>query len=237
MCSRSRAPPMLRGRALAVGGRGGLRPGGGVSARRGGPDRAGRACGRVPAWCTPPVCRALRSCLWRIRPRRPGCSVEVLIPDFKGDEASLKIVTDAKPAILGHNLETVERLHPDVRPGGRKAREQPLEDIEFRRYLVVEEDRVEAEVLGGALDPAEIPDRKPARRKLLPPSNWRSSCRYCSSCWSEFGKSAGRDSPRELGPREDKLVAVIRCRSPNQSASGQDADVFAVRIDNANQDL
>ncbi|MDZ7781253.1 MAG: lipoyl synthase [Gemmatimonadota bacterium] len=49
----------------------------------------------------------------------PGCSVEVLIPDFKGDEESLKVVIDAEPAILGHNLETVERLHPDVRPGGR----------------------------------------------------------------------------------------------------------------------
>jgi lipoyl synthase len=49
----------------------------------------------------------------------PGCSVEVLIPDFKGDESALKIVVDAKPAILGHNLETVDRLHPDVRPGGR----------------------------------------------------------------------------------------------------------------------
>lgn len=49
----------------------------------------------------------------------PGCSVEVLIPDFKGDEAALKTVIDAKPAILGHNLETVLRLHPDVRPGGR----------------------------------------------------------------------------------------------------------------------
>ena len=49
----------------------------------------------------------------------PGCSVEVLIPDFKGDESALRVVVDAKPAILGHNLETVERLHPDVRPGGR----------------------------------------------------------------------------------------------------------------------
>lgn len=49
----------------------------------------------------------------------PGCSVEVLIPDFKGDEAALKVVVDAKPEILGHNLETVERLHPEVRPGGR----------------------------------------------------------------------------------------------------------------------
>jgi lipoic acid synthetase len=49
----------------------------------------------------------------------PGCSVEVLIPDFKGDEDALRTVVEARPEILGHNLETVERLHPDVRPGGR----------------------------------------------------------------------------------------------------------------------
>jgi lipoic acid synthetase len=55
----------------------------------------------------------------RIRALSPECSVEVLIPDFKGDEAALETVLDAEPAILGHNLETVLRLHPDVRPGGR----------------------------------------------------------------------------------------------------------------------
>jgi lipoyl synthase len=55
----------------------------------------------------------------RIRDLTPECSVEVLIPDFKGDEAALRTVVDARPHILGHNLETVERLHPDVRPGGR----------------------------------------------------------------------------------------------------------------------
>ena len=49
----------------------------------------------------------------------PGCSVEVLIPDFKGDEGALETVVRANPAILGHNLETVDRLHPDVRPGVR----------------------------------------------------------------------------------------------------------------------
>ncbi len=54
-----------------------------------------------------------------IRRKMPDCSVEVLIPDFKGDESALTSVLDARPAILGHNLETVERLHPDVRPGGR----------------------------------------------------------------------------------------------------------------------
>lgn len=51
--------------------------------------------------------------------RVPSCSVEVLIPDFKGDEEALRKVVEAKPEILGHNLETVERLHPEVRPGGR----------------------------------------------------------------------------------------------------------------------
>jgi lipoic acid synthetase len=54
-----------------------------------------------------------------IRTRLSECSVEVLIPDFKGDEEALATVLAARPAILGHNLETVERLHPEVRPGGR----------------------------------------------------------------------------------------------------------------------
>lgn len=55
----------------------------------------------------------------RIHDLAPGCSVELLIPDFKGDESALSAVLDSEPAILGHNLETVDRLHPDVRPGGR----------------------------------------------------------------------------------------------------------------------
>jgi len=51
--------------------------------------------------------------------RVPECSIEVLIPDFKGDVEALRTVVEAKPEILGHNIETVERLHPEVRPGGR----------------------------------------------------------------------------------------------------------------------
>jgi lipoic acid synthetase len=44
-------------------------------------------------------------------------SIEVLIPDFKGDMTALKKVTDAKPDIINHNLETVPELYPEVRPG------------------------------------------------------------------------------------------------------------------------
>lgn len=51
-----------------------------------------------------------------IRQRLPNCSVEVLIPDFKGDMEALKTVMDARPAILNHNTETVPRLYRTVRP-------------------------------------------------------------------------------------------------------------------------
>ncbi len=52
----------------------------------------------------------------RIRQLQPGCSIEVLIPDFKGSEAALKIVMDAQPEILNHNVETVPRLFKKVQP-------------------------------------------------------------------------------------------------------------------------
>jgi lipoic acid synthetase len=58
-------------------------------------------------------------CVQEIRDRLPETSVEVLIPDFRGSERALLIVLDSKPAILNHNLETVERLYPLIRPGGR----------------------------------------------------------------------------------------------------------------------
>ncbi|MCK5633571.1 MAG: lipoyl synthase [Anaerolineales bacterium] len=52
----------------------------------------------------------------RIRELQPGCSVEVLIPDFKGSTESLKIVMDARPEILNHNVETVPRLFKKIQP-------------------------------------------------------------------------------------------------------------------------
>ena len=52
----------------------------------------------------------------RIRQLQPGCSVEVLIPDFKASEPALRIVMDAQPEILNHNVETVPRLIKKVQP-------------------------------------------------------------------------------------------------------------------------
>lgn len=51
-----------------------------------------------------------------IRQRLPQCTVEVLIPDFKGNRAALQEVMDARPSILNHNTETVPRLYRTVRP-------------------------------------------------------------------------------------------------------------------------
>lgn len=52
----------------------------------------------------------------RIREIVPGCSIEVLIPDFKGSKDALKIVMDARPEILNHNVETVQRIFRQVQP-------------------------------------------------------------------------------------------------------------------------
>lgn len=46
----------------------------------------------------------------------PGCTIEVLTPDFQGNSESIQIVLDAKPEIMSHNMETVERLHRKIRP-------------------------------------------------------------------------------------------------------------------------
>ncbi len=62
------------------------------------------------------------STIREIRKLNPVCTVEVLIPDFRGDDAALKTVVDAAPEILNHNVETVPRLYRLVRSGGKYPR-------------------------------------------------------------------------------------------------------------------
>jgi lipoic acid synthetase len=57
-----------------------------------------------------------------IRELTPDCRIEVLIPDFQGQEEPLKIVLDARPDVLNHNTETVPRLYRVVRSGARYER-------------------------------------------------------------------------------------------------------------------
>jgi lipoyl synthase len=67
------------------------------------------------------------------RARTTDCRIEVLIPDFQGNEAALRSVLDARPDVLNHNTETVPRLYRMARSGGRYSR--TLELLErARRY-------------------------------------------------------------------------------------------------------
>jgi lipoyl synthase len=65
---------------------------------------------------------AFASTIAAIRAAVPGCAVEVLIPDCKGDPASLGVIFDARPDVLNHNIETVPRLQRAVRPSASYAR-------------------------------------------------------------------------------------------------------------------
>ena len=70
-----------------------------------------------------------------IRQLHPGCTVEVLIPDFEGNEAALDVVCREKPDLLNHNIETVARLFPVVRPQGKYQRSLELLSRGKRRGL------------------------------------------------------------------------------------------------------
>jgi lipoic acid synthetase len=61
-----------------------------------------------------------------IRRRTPGAMVEVLIPDFQGNWEALKTVMEGRPDVLNHNIETVLRLYPTVRPGAVYQRSMEL---------------------------------------------------------------------------------------------------------------
>jgi lipoic acid synthetase len=68
-----------------------------------------------------------------VQRRCPGTTVEVLIPDFKGDWQALGVVMAAGPHILNHNIETVARLYPEMRPQAKYARS--LELLARARFL------------------------------------------------------------------------------------------------------
>jgi lipoyl synthase len=74
----------------------------------------------------------------RIRQLLPGCSIEVLIPDFKGSVEALRLVMEARPEILNHNVETVPRLFKRV---------QPQDHYEWSRATLSNAKKLDPEVL------------------------------------------------------------------------------------------
>jgi lipoic acid synthetase len=95
-----------------------------------------------------------------IRERVPGCEVEVLIPDFKGDVEPLETVMGARPAVLNHNTETVLRLQREIRTAANYARSLVLlarakwmnPSGAVKSGLIVGMGETEEEVLGALAD-------------------------------------------------------------------------------------
>ncbi len=71
-----------------------------------------------------------------IREQAAGCQVEVLIPDFQGNEEAIRTVVEARPEILNHNTESVPRLYRAVRSGARY--ERTLRLLEFSKEIAPE---------------------------------------------------------------------------------------------------
>jgi lipoic acid synthetase len=77
--------------------------------------------------------RAFVMVIEEIRRQAPGCQVEVLIPDFQGNEEAIRLVVEARPEILNHNTESVPRLYRAVRSGARY--ERTLRLLQFAKEI------------------------------------------------------------------------------------------------------
>ena len=77
--------------------------------------------------------RAFAMVIEEIRRQAPGCRVEVLIPDFQGNEEAIRTIVEARPDVLNHNIESVPRLYRAVRSGARY--ERTLELLHYAKKL------------------------------------------------------------------------------------------------------
>ena len=97
-----------------------------------------------------------------IRRRSPGCAVEVLVSDLKGDPAAIDTVIAARPDVFNHNLETVARLQRAVRPSAGYARSLAVlarakaAGLVVKSGLIVGMGETDAEVEGALADLAGI---------------------------------------------------------------------------------
>ncbi len=93
-----------------------------------------------------------------IRTRSPGTTVEVLVPDCKGDAASIATISGARPDVFNHNLETVARLQRAVRPSAGYARSLAVlarakdAGLLTKSGLILGMGETEAEVVGALAD-------------------------------------------------------------------------------------
>jgi lipoic acid synthetase len=117
-----------------------------------------------------------KSTIEMIRKRCPGVSVECLVPDFGGSPAALREVCDSGPEVFGHNLETVSRLYPLVRPGAVYKRSLQILEYAAGRGLIVKSGlmlglgETECEVLEALADLGRAGCSSLTLGQYLPPS-------------------------------------------------------------------
>ena len=144
-----------------------------------------------------------------IRDAVPGCTVEVLIPDFRGDEAALETVLEAEPEVLNHNTETVPRLYRRVRPQARYA--QSLELLARADACRRDESGTPVPALGH--ENQERPDRRASERRRK--KSWRRS-RTCGPPAATSSRSGSTCSRTSAGCRSR---STTRRRSSTNSAA------------------
>ncbi len=137
-----------------------------------------------------------------IRRRCPGVSVEVLVPDFGGSPAALRQICDARPDVFGHNVETVARLYPLVRPQAQYQRSLQILEYAVRQNLVVKSGimlglgETVYEILETITDLGRTGCSSLTLGQYLPPSkDHLPAARYISpqefETWAETARSAG----------------------------------------------
>ena len=167
-----------------------------------------------------------------IRTAAPGCKVEVLIPDFKGDEAALRTVLEASPDVLNHNLETVERLQREVRKAGRYDRSLGLlassrrirPDVPTKTGLMLGLGETEPEIRQALVDIRAhgcglltIGQYLAPSPKHLPIARWVTPAEF--EAWAEEARALGFDEVFS-GPlvrssyRAEKLAAALDGSGP-----------------------
>ena len=141
-----------------------------------------------------------------IRMLAPGCKVEVLTPDFRGQEMPLAKVIHERPDVFNHNVETVPRLYPKARRGSdfmrsarvlRMAKEMGGDEVVTKSGLMVglgEELRRDGR---GVRDPARAP-RPGAHRRPVPAARPSSTCRS-SATGTRTSSTRSSDAAYELG--------------------------------------
>ena len=90
-----------------------------------------------------------------VREAVPGCGVELLPSDFQGGEPDIRTVIDAEPDVFAHNLETVRRLHPKIRPAF--GYDRSLEVLRIAKRLRPAQVTKSNLILGMGERPDEIP--------------------------------------------------------------------------------